>query len=171
MRAERAKVTLKCGSSAKRPVTQQGAGRKRKKLKYSVVEDDWGCSKEEKTTPIDDPEALVGSKDVRDGSDKPGSQLVGMGAGHPQSEGPPDKSSSRAATPPRSSLTDGLEVQACNLTSTGTDEQLHSPRCNQQTSIESFFHPMRIEDRLDGGGGTDFVMGAQILWWRGTRGC
>ena len=174
MRAERARTAMKHGSSAKRPGIQQGAGRRKKRLKYSVVEDDWGCSKEEKTTPIENPEAPVGSKDVRDGSDKPGSQLVGVGAGHPQSEGatdqPPDKSSSRAALPPRSSLTDGSEVKAYNLTNTGTDEQLHSPRCNRQTSIESFFHPMRVEDGLDGGGGDRSFDGGTDITVEGDKG-
>ena len=36
------------GSSMKREGMQQGAGRKRKKLKFDIMEDDWGATK---TTP------------------------------------------------------------------------------------------------------------------------
>ena len=38
------------GSSVKRGGAQEGAGRKRKKLKYEIVEDDWGAEVEAKTT-------------------------------------------------------------------------------------------------------------------------
>ena len=50
-RSDSARSSLGVGSSVKREKNGQGAGgRKRRRLKYDVVEDDWGALKEEKTT-------------------------------------------------------------------------------------------------------------------------
>ena len=47
-RAEGIRSTLVPGSSVKREGVEQGAGRRRKRLKFDIVEDDWGALK---TTP------------------------------------------------------------------------------------------------------------------------
>ena len=50
-RSDSARSSLGVGSSMKREKNGQGeGGRKRRRLKYNVVEDDWGALKEEKTT-------------------------------------------------------------------------------------------------------------------------
>ena len=45
-RTRAARSTLTVGSSVKREGAPEGAGRKRKKLKYEIVEDDWGAEVE-----------------------------------------------------------------------------------------------------------------------------
>ena len=49
-RSRAARSTLTVGSSVKREGAPEGAGRKRKKLKYEIVEDNWGAEVEAKTT-------------------------------------------------------------------------------------------------------------------------
>ena len=48
-RAEGIRSTLVPGSSVKREGVEQGASRRRKRLKFDIVEDDWGALK---TTPV-----------------------------------------------------------------------------------------------------------------------
>ena len=48
---EIARNTLELRSSKKREGKQQGAGKRRKMLRYYILEDDWGNRKEGKMTP------------------------------------------------------------------------------------------------------------------------
>ena len=156
-RAEVVRSSLAQGKTAKRSEEQQGAGRRRKRFKYDIVEDDWGGSREGKTTKSGAITELEGSRNI-DGKGVMEEQevLVGAvsteGAEHLQSEGATelltDRVSNRA---PLSTVSPPVEDEVGN---TGTARQLYSPCCVYQTSISDYCRPMGFDTIVNGGGKT-----------------
>ena len=148
-RAEVVRSSLAQGKTAKRSEEQQGAGRRRKRFKYDIVEDDWGGSREGKTTKsgaITELEVvLVGAVSTE-------------GAEHLQSEGATelltDRVSDRA---PLATVSPPVDDEVGN---TGTARQLYSPRCVYQTSISDYCRPMGF-DTIAGGGGKTVTIGME----------
>ena len=163
-RSRAARSTLTMGSSVKRGGAQEGVGRKRKKLKYEIVEDDWGESVEAKTTP-------GGAGDVKSSlgaSEKEGAGgLKGGGANHPDhlreaigGDHPTNPKASSAKpsaeqhhTQPPDKVTELVEQEPSRLL-TRAEDQLCSPSCMKQITLEDFFHQETFVNTVDEGGGS-----------------
>ena len=141
-RAEGIRSTLVPGSSVKREGVEQGAGRRRKRLKFDIVEDDWGALK---TTPgpattMDD----GGSKSRCKGANTiTVNQQEDMGA-QPTLR----LVSGAAAPPPPPSLEIGEEGLGSSTLSKGAGNQLLSPRCDVQTRIKEYFKQQEFDSSV-----------------------
>ena len=90
-RSVSARKSMEQGSSVKRTGTTQGAGRRKKRLKYDIMEDDWGAEKQAKTTSEgagEETEGVVGAgEQVRWGAPSKGAANVSTQKdGHQQLE-------------------------------------------------------------------------------------
>ena len=154
---------------------QEGVGRKRKKLKYEIVEDDWGEEVEAKTTPGGAGEVKSssgaakrkGAGGLKDGGavgDHPDHPGEAVGGDHPTN---PKVSSAQPSaeqhhTQPPDRVTELVEQEPSRLL-TRTEDQLCSPRCKKGNTLEDFFHQKTFVSTLDGGGGAaDYVIWAPM---------
>ena len=168
-RSRSARSTLTMGSSVKRGGAQEGAGRKRKKLKYEIVEDDWGEEVGAKTTPggarevksssgASKIEGAGGLKDggaVGDHPDHPGEDVGGDHPANPKASSA-QPSAEQHPTQPPDRVTELVEQVPSRLL-TRTEDQLCSPRCKKGNTLEDFLHPKTFVSTLGGGGGSEVV--------------
>ena len=163
-RSRAARSTLTVGSSIKRGGTQEGIGRKRKKLKYEIVEDDWGEEAGTKTTPGGAGE-IVSSLGATEregaggleggGADHPDHLREAVGGDHPTSlkanSAQPSAEEQQNQSPDKGT---GLVEREPSWLLSRTDNQLYSPRCMKQITIEDFFHHETSVNTVDDGGGS-----------------
>ena len=139
-------------------------GRKRKKLKYEIVEDDWGEEAGTKTTPGGAGE-IVSSLGAAEregaggleggGADHPDHLREAVGGDHPTSlkanSAQPSAEEQQNQSPDKGT---GLVEREPSWLLSRTDNQLYSPRCMKQITIEDFFHHETSVNTVDDGGGS-----------------
>ena len=150
---------MEVGSSVKREKNGQGAGvRKRRRLKYDVVEDDWGALKEEKTTSEGAKNELCGAEVDVGGEAAPDQPEQPEGA----TAQPSDELGRRAALRPPLSIppiqSEGGNVDNVMKMKSGGYDQLLNPRWLAQSSFGDFFKRKVVDIAM-----TDRVKESNVL--------
>ena len=157
----RSSITVHGGG--KRVTKEPPGGRRKKKLKFSLVEDDWGVMKTTSNLEEGSKEDSRGDQTVvvEGAAEQPWMGAIattrskGGGSTHNPECGQAQQHSF-------SSLGGGATT---TLSGVGTRDQLHSPRCSKQTSLIGYFKTRTI---VDGGDitnvkPTDFVEGRVLV--------